>query len=292
MHGRNQVRPSHDFTKKHNSDTRLTGTSRAPPMAMSRMVRHFAIGVLLLAGVFSAWPAAAQAPGKVRVVHGPVRIQSWYRTPERETLFEAPAGTILEVLAQENDWYWVIVPPDAHGTRRAGWVRAGHVEAVTPTSSGSAREQQETNDRTAATPSAGETLVPAAADHDTVVITERGTANGTGKRVSTFEDVHFDRNRYSLRPEDMTALGGAITALQADPSLVVNIQGHTCSLGSEAYNLALGLRRATAVKDYLVSQGISADRLHLISLGEGDAKHDNSAEQTRHLNRRVALVAQ
>jgi OOP family OmpA-OmpF porin len=137
-------------------------------------------------------------------------------------------------------------------------------------------------------------LVPATGDHDKVVITERPAAAATDsmRTVSRFDDVHFDRDRYSLRPEEMTALGAALTALKADPSLVVNIQGHTCSLGSEAYNLGLGLRRATAVKDYLVSQGIAADRLHLISLGEGHAKYDNSVEQTRHLNRRVTLVAQ
>jgi outer membrane protein OmpA-like peptidoglycan-associated protein len=135
------------------------------------------------------------------------------------------------------------------------------------------------------------------ADQDTVMITERAEAaassrTGPAKTAHTFEDVHFDRNQSSLRPEDMEALRVAVTALKADPSLEVNIHGHTCSLGTAAHNLALGLRRATAVKDYLVTEGIAAERLHMISLGEGDAKYDNSAEQTRHLNRRVALLPQ
>jgi outer membrane protein OmpA-like peptidoglycan-associated protein len=54
--------------------------------------------------------------------------------------------------------------------------------------------------------------------------------------------------------------------------------------------MALGGRRATAVRDFLVSQGISADRLHTASHGEAQPKHDNAHEETRRLNRRVAFV--
>jgi OOP family OmpA-OmpF porin len=56
--------------------------------------------------------------------------------------------------------------------------------------------------------------------------------------------------------------------------------------------MALGVRRATAVRDYLVSQGIAADRLHTASHGEDQPKHDNTSEETRRLNRRVAFVAE
>ena len=70
----------------------------------------------------------------------------------------------------------------------------------------------------------------------------------------------------------------------------MTIEGHTCSLGTGAYNLALGNRRADAVKDYLVSAGVPADRLITVSQGEAGAEHDNSHEETRRLNRRVALV--
>jgi outer membrane protein OmpA-like peptidoglycan-associated protein len=105
-----------------------------------------------------------------------------------------------------------------------------------------------------------------------------------------FEDVHFDFDRYSLRPEATRALDEAIKSLQDNPQLRIEVEGHTCNIGTAEYNLALGERRANAVRDYLTSRGIGADRLRTVSFGEERPKHDNSREETRRLNRRAALV--
>jgi peptidoglycan-associated lipoprotein len=105
-----------------------------------------------------------------------------------------------------------------------------------------------------------------------------------------FEDVHFDFDRYSLRPEATRALDEAVRTLQENPDLRIEIEGHTCNIGTAEYNLALGERRATAVRDYLTSRGIGADRLRTVSYGEERPKYDNSREETRRLNRRAALV--
>jgi peptidoglycan-associated lipoprotein len=105
-----------------------------------------------------------------------------------------------------------------------------------------------------------------------------------------FEDVHFDFDRYSLRPEATRALDEAVRTLQENPELRITIEGHTCNIGTAEYNLALGERRATAVRDYLQSRGISNDRLNTVSYGEERPKYDNSREETRRLNRRAALV--
>ena len=105
-----------------------------------------------------------------------------------------------------------------------------------------------------------------------------------------FEDVHFDFDRYSLRPEATRALDEAITALQANPELRLELEGHTCNIGTAEYNLALGERRANAVRDYLAGRGIGADRLRTVRYGEERPKHDNAREETRRLNRRAALV--
>ena len=56
------------------------------------------------------------------------------------------------------------------------------------------------------------------------------------------------------------------------------------------YNQALGERRAAAVRDYLTSRGVDANRLQTVSYGEERPKHDNDREETRRLNRRAALV--
>jgi outer membrane protein OmpA-like peptidoglycan-associated protein len=105
-----------------------------------------------------------------------------------------------------------------------------------------------------------------------------------------FEDVHFDFDRYSLRPEATRALDEVIKTLQQNPELRIEIEGHTCNIGTAEYNLALGDRRANAVRDYLVSRGIGANRLQSVSYGEERPKHDNGREETRRLNRRAAMV--
>ena len=109
-------------------------------------------------------------------------------------------------------------------------------------------------------------------------------------REFVFEDVHFDFDRYSLRPEATRALDEAIKALQENPQLRLELEGHTCNIGTAEYNLALGERRAIAVREYLASRGIGTDRLRTVSYGEERPKHDNAREETRRLNRRAALI--
>ena len=109
-------------------------------------------------------------------------------------------------------------------------------------------------------------------------------------RVYTFEDVHFDFDRYTLRPEAVRVLEQAVTAMKADTTLRLTLEGHTCSIGTAEYNLALGERRSNAVRDYLTQNGVAATRVQTVSYGEEKPKHDNSREETRRLNRRAALV--
>jgi outer membrane protein OmpA-like peptidoglycan-associated protein len=109
-------------------------------------------------------------------------------------------------------------------------------------------------------------------------------------KVYTFEDVHFDFDRYTLRPEAVRVLEQAVSAMKQDATLRLTVEGHTCSIGTAEYNLALGERRANAVRDYLTQNGVAASRLQSVSYGEEKPKHDNSREETRRLNRRAALV--
>ncbi len=110
------------------------------------------------------------------------------------------------------------------------------------------------------------------------------------RRDVTFEDVHFDFDRYSLRPEATRVLDEAVKSLMSDRTLRITIEGHTCNIGTAEYNLALGERRANSVRDYLTSRGVTADRLQTVSYGEERPKYDNSREETRRLNRRAALT--
>ena len=105
-----------------------------------------------------------------------------------------------------------------------------------------------------------------------------------------FEDVHFDFDRYSLRPEAVRTLDEAVAVLQRNPEVRVEIEGHTCNIGTAEYNIALGERRSNSVRDYLVSRGINANRFTTVSYGEERPKYENAREETRRLNRRAALV--
>ena len=105
-----------------------------------------------------------------------------------------------------------------------------------------------------------------------------------------FEDVHFDFDRYTLRPVALEVLNEVVEAMMEDENFTIQIEGHTCNIGTNEYNLALGDRRADAVESYLTSRGIDASRLQTVSYGEERPEHDNAREETRRLNRRAALV--
>ena len=110
------------------------------------------------------------------------------------------------------------------------------------------------------------------------------------QREWVFEDVHFDFDRYTLRPSVLEVLNEVVDAIMEDPILNIEIEGHTCNIGTNEYNLALGDRRADAVRSYLTDRGVDASRLQIISYGEERPEHDNAREETRRLNRRAALV--
>ena len=84
----------------------------------------------------------------------------------------------------------------------------------------------------------------------------------------TLEDIHFDFNKATLTKVAKGILDSNIKTLKENPGANVQIEGHTCAHGAEDYNMALGERRANAVKEYLVNQGIAAASMTTISYGE------------------------
>lgn len=276
---------------------------------MSRLARVLSVGALIAIVIcVPSTSAAQQIPARVRVLTKSERIMRWLG-PEADVILVVDQGTTLEVLDfdREKDSYWVILPPDLHGTRKVGWIRASAVESAVapaaqdappasdpaPVVSPGDAQRDAALAQARATPSSG---APGAAEEKVSISVRRdapaaGAADGAAAKTSyAFEDVHFERDSFTLRSEDLDTLRAAAAALKADPSLVVTLEGHTCSLGTGPYNLALGTRRANAVKEYLMSAGVPADRLLTVSQGEAGAEYDNAREETRRLNRRVALV--
>ena len=110
------------------------------------------------------------------------------------------------------------------------------------------------------------------------------------RTVIEFEDVHFDFDRFNLRPDALKILDDAVAKLQANPSINVTIEGHADSVGTQQYNLALGDRRANAARDYLLMRGIAASRLRTISYGEDRPIDTNETPAGRARNRRAHLA--
>jgi peptidoglycan-associated lipoprotein len=80
--------------------------------------------------------------------------------------------------------------------------------------------------------------------------------------------IHFDYDKAMIRAGDAAVLDQKVAILQANPGLRIRISGHCDERGSDEYNLALGNRRATSSKQYLVSHGIDAGRIETASYGE------------------------
>ena len=110
------------------------------------------------------------------------------------------------------------------------------------------------------------------------------------RQTLMFEDVHFDFDRYNLRPDALKILDQATQALMQNPDVRITIEGHCDSIGTVEYNLALGERRANSVRDYLVQRGIMNQRLRTVSYGEERPAADNNTAEGRAMNRRAALV--
>ena len=88
------------------------------------------------------------------------------------------------------------------------------------------------------------------------------------KDTNSLQDIHFKFDRYDLDEDSRSTLRENAGYLKANSSAVIEIQGHCDERGTNNYNVALGERRAHSTKMYLVSQGVSARRVHTISYGE------------------------
>jgi peptidoglycan-associated lipoprotein len=117
---------------------------------------------------------------------------------------------------------------------------------------------------------------------------EEPTADELWRR-SVF-DAYFDFNKADIRSDARDALGKTADYLRNNPTIRATIEGHCDERGSTEYNLALGDRRASAVKQYLVSLGISADRLTTVSFGKEKPFCMQSTEECYQQNRRGHFV--
>ncbi len=106
----------------------------------------------------------------------------------------------------------------------------------------------------------------------------------------TLKGLRFAVNGASIEPTFREDLREDMVVLRANPSVRIRIDGHTDSDGSEAYNQDLSLRRAAAVRDYFVSEGLDASRFKVQGFGESQPIAPNDSPLNKRLNRRVELT--
>ena len=121
---------------------------------------------------------------------------------------------------------------------------------------------------------------------------------GTGIDVSRDGDViklnlpdgvTFDFAKYDLKPQFYPALNTIASTLKEYNQTIVEVSGHTDSIGSDAANQTLSERRANAVSSYLIGQGVQRERFEVVGMGERYPVASNDTDSGRALNRRVEI---
>jgi outer membrane protein OmpA-like peptidoglycan-associated protein len=105
----------------------------------------------------------------------------------------------------------------------------------------------------------------------------------------TLNNIHFASNQSVLLRSSSSQLKDLVEYLKLKPNLRIEIQGHTDSDGSETANMELSIKRANAIKKYLVTNGITATRLKTVGYGEGRPVAENSTAQGKQKNRRTEV---
>ena len=102
--------------------------------------------------------------------------------------------------------------------------------------------------------------------------------------------VHFDVDKWDIKPQDYAELDKVLAVINANSEAVAVVEGHTDTSYTEKYNMALSLRRASAVKNYLVSKGVAPDRLPVVAVGETQPMMNGAIEDKKKSRRVVILL--
>ncbi|MGB0713035.1 MAG: OmpA family protein [Gammaproteobacteria bacterium] len=110
------------------------------------------------------------------------------------------------------------------------------------------------------------------------------------KIKAVFEsEALFDFDKATLKPEAKTHLDALYGKMEGVDVTSVQVNGHTCSLGPDAYNQKLSERRANSVAGYLTGKGVPSDKLTATGFGESKPAHSNDTREGRKQNRRVVV---
>jgi len=154
-----------------------------------------------------------------------------------------------------------------------------------------AREAQELKERELARIKEEEAKKPTGGELEKSLVAkkERGI-EGEVFESKLLKDIRFDYDKYDIRREDEGILRENAAFLKKNPKMKIQIEGHCDERGTVEYNLALGERRANSTKRYLVSLGITSDRISTISFGKERPLDPGHNEEAWAKNRRAHIV--
>ena len=113
---------------------------------------------------------------------------------------------------------------------------------------------------------------------------------GGGSAVSADRIVYFSFDSAEILPESQTIISKNARVLTGNTRIITQLEGHTDERGSREYNIALGERRANAVRQAMIAMGVSPQRIRVVSYGEERLAAPGHDEQSYALNRRVEIV--
>ena len=247
--------------------------------------------------------AYAQSPSRVRVIHDRTEING-IRGTDHTLLMTAAEGTVLEVLHtqgdkfanRDNNWYWVLVPPDSWGVERHGWISGKDVELLPPVARAKpapvedpriADLQRQLNQARADLEKARATAAAPAPVAASNVPMATNVAETTVSEVI----LNFDFAKADLTTEARTKLTEAMNKIKGtSQTLSISLEGHADWVGPEGFNEKLGLSRAETVKKHLADQHqVAVDKISVVSFGENQPAASNATKEGRAQNRRVVI---
>ncbi len=146
--------------------------------------------------------------------------------------------------------------------------RPATTQAAAPAPTGTASTAATPPQPSAPTPAPPSAVSPAPTPAPAAPATTARPAVRDFAAVPELQDIYFDFDKYDIRTADAKTFDANAAWLKSNPNHLVLIEGHADERGTNEYNLALGERRAKSTMNYLVSQGVQANRITIINYGE------------------------
>jgi outer membrane protein OmpA-like peptidoglycan-associated protein len=191
-------------------------------------------------------PIPAQAQLLDKATREAMRDEEIKATDERFSWWPTDAQPAPVKDERGGYWWW----PQAPGSVQENWGNRGYVYVLKVIYDYKANDEQNNQEPAAATAPKASLLI---------------------KKILRNVKIYFDYNKADLRDDHLPILTKAVKTLEKNPDASILITGNCDTRGSDEYNMKLGAKRSTVVKDYMLDNGITEDRIKIVSRGKLDA---------------------